>query len=57
MWGSDGEFVISGNLKSIECLDKLPAFHVPTLVICGDHDESNPRLSRTSMKGSPDQSW
>ena len=47
MWGSDGEFVIDGNLKSVEYLDKLSSIHVPTLVICGDHDESNPRLSRT----------
>jgi len=47
MWGSDGEFVIDGNLKSVEYMDKLSSIHVPTLVICGDHDESNPRLSRT----------
>jgi proline iminopeptidase len=47
MWGSDGEFVINGNLKSVEYLDKLSSIHVPTLMICGEHDESNPRLSRT----------
>ncbi|HEY4678273.1 MAG TPA: proline iminopeptidase-family hydrolase, partial [Candidatus Angelobacter sp.] len=47
MWGSDGEFIIDGNLKSVEYLDKLSTIHVPTLLICGDHDESNPRLSRT----------
>ncbi|HET9365472.1 MAG TPA: proline iminopeptidase-family hydrolase [Candidatus Angelobacter sp.] len=47
MWGSHGEFVIDGNLKSVEYLDKLPSIKVPTLLICGDHDESNPRLSRT----------
>ena len=47
MWGSNGEFVIDGNLKSVEYLDRLPGIHVPTLVICGDHDESNPRLSQT----------
>jgi proline iminopeptidase len=47
MWGSHGEFVIDGNLKSVEYLDKLSSIKVPTLVICGDHDESNPRLSRT----------
>ena len=46
MWGSNGEFIIDGNLKSVEYLDKLPSIHVPTLLICGDHDESNPRLSR-----------
>jgi proline iminopeptidase len=47
MWGSNGEFVIDGNLKSVEYLDKLSTIQVPTLMICGDHDESNPRLSRT----------
>jgi proline iminopeptidase len=47
MWGSNGEFVIDGNLKSVEYLDKLSTIRVPTLVICGDHDESNPRLSQT----------
>ncbi len=47
MWGSNGEFVIDGNLKSAEYLEKLPSIHVPTLIICGDHDESDPSLSRT----------
>jgi proline iminopeptidase len=46
MWGSHGEFVIDGNLKSVEYADKLPGIHVPTLLICGDHDESDPSLSR-----------
>ncbi len=47
MWGSHGEFVIDGNLKSVEYTDRLATIHVPTLVICGDHDESDPSLSRT----------
>jgi pimeloyl-ACP methyl ester carboxylesterase len=47
MWGSDGEFVIDGNLKSVEYTDRLGAIHVPTLVIAGDHDECDPSLSRT----------
>jgi proline iminopeptidase len=46
MWGSHGEFIIDGNLKSVEYADKLPGIHVPTLIICGDHDESDPSLSR-----------
>lgn len=46
MWGSDGEFIIDGNLKSVEYADKLPTIRVPTLLICGDHDESDPSLSR-----------
>src|SRR5262245_39290367 len=46
MWGSHGEFIIDGNLKSVEYADKLPSIHIPTLLICGDHDESDPSLSR-----------
>ncbi|HEX6565359.1 MAG TPA: proline iminopeptidase-family hydrolase [Chthoniobacterales bacterium] len=46
MWGSDGEFVIDGNLKSVEYVDRLPTIKVPTLVICGDHDECDPSLSK-----------
>jgi len=46
MWGSDGEFVIDGNLKSVEWVDRLPALKVPTLIIAGDHDECDPSLSR-----------
>jgi proline iminopeptidase len=46
MWGSDGEFVIDGNLKSVEYVDKLPTIHVPTLILVGDHDECSPLLSR-----------
>lgn len=47
MWGSDGEFVVDGNLKSVEYTERLATIHVPTLIICGDHDESDPSLSRT----------
>ncbi len=46
MWGSDGEFVIDGNLKSVEYVDRLPAIKVPTLIIASDHDECDPSLSR-----------
>jgi len=46
MWGSDGEFVIDGNLKSVEYVDELHTIHVPTLVIAGDHDECAPWLSK-----------
>ena len=47
MWGSHGEFVIDGNLKSVEYTDRLSTIHVSTLVLCGDHDESDPSLSQT----------
>jgi proline iminopeptidase len=46
MWGSDGEFVISGNLKSVEYTDRLSTLTVPTLLVVGDHDEIDPELSR-----------
>ncbi len=46
MWGSNGEFVIDGNLKSVEYVDRLPTIKVPTLVIAGDHDEVDPSLSK-----------
>ncbi|HEX4439199.1 MAG TPA: proline iminopeptidase-family hydrolase [Thermoanaerobaculia bacterium] len=46
MWGSDGEFVISGNLKNMEFTDRLAGLNVPTLLVVGDHDECDPELSR-----------
>jgi proline iminopeptidase len=46
MWGSHGEFVVDGNLKSVEYVDKLPTIKVPTLIIVGDHDESDPVMSK-----------
>jgi proline iminopeptidase len=46
MWGSHGEFIIDGNLKSVEWVDRLPTIHVPTLIVVGDHDECDPSLSR-----------
>ena len=47
MWGEHGEFVIDGNLKSAEYTDQLSSIKVPTLIIAGDHDESDPSLSQT----------
>jgi proline iminopeptidase len=46
MWGSNGEFAITGNLKSVEYVDKLPSIKVPTLILAGDHDECDPELSK-----------
>jgi proline iminopeptidase len=45
MWGEHGEFVIDGNLKSVEYVDRLPSIKVPTLILVGDHDECAPSLS------------
>ena len=46
MWGSHGEFVIDGNLASIDYTDQLPSIRVPTLITVGDRDECSPSLSR-----------
>jgi proline iminopeptidase len=46
MWGSHGEFVVDGNLTEVEYVDKLSQIKVPTLIIAGDHDESDPKMSR-----------
>lgn len=46
MWGSDGEFVIDGNLKSVEYTDKLSSIKVPTLITVGDNDECSSSLSK-----------
>jgi len=50
MWGSHGEFVIDGNLTSVEYADRLPTVKVPTLITVGDHDECAPSLSRDMQK-------
>jgi len=46
MWGSHGEFVVDGNLASVEYADRLPTIKVPTLITVGDHDESDPSIAR-----------
>jgi proline iminopeptidase len=50
MWGSHGEFVIDGNLTSVEYTDRLSTIHVPTLITAGDHDESDPTLARAMQE-------
>jgi proline iminopeptidase len=46
MWGSHGEFVMDGNLAEVEYLDKLPQIKVPTLIIVGQYDECDPKMSQ-----------
>ena len=46
MWGSSGEFVVDGNLRSVEYADRLGSIHVPTLITVGDHDQVDPSISR-----------
>jgi proline iminopeptidase len=45
MWGSDGEYVIDGNLSSVEYGDRLSTIKVPTLITVGDNDECSPTIS------------
>jgi pimeloyl-ACP methyl ester carboxylesterase len=45
MWGSHGEFVVDGNLKSVEYTERLASIKVPTLILVGDHDECDPSLA------------
>lgn len=47
MWGSHGEYVIDGNLKSVEYTGRLATIRVPTLIMAGDHDQCDPSLSQT----------
>lgn len=46
MWGSNGEFVIDGNLTEVEYADRLSSIAIPTLITVGDHDECAPDISR-----------
>ena len=45
MWGEHGEFIIDGNLKSVEYTERLAGIKVPTLMVVGEHDECEPSLS------------
>ncbi len=46
MWGEHGEFIIDGNLKSVEYTDRLTSIKIPTLILVGDHDECDPSLAK-----------
>jgi proline iminopeptidase len=45
MWGVNGEFVVDGNLKSVEYAERLGSLTVPTLITAGDHDECDPTMA------------
>ena len=45
MWGSHGEFVVDGNLVSVEYADRLGSITVPTLITVGDHDQVDPSIA------------
>lgn len=41
MWGPS-EFISNGTLKKYSCLKELSKVNIPSLIICGQHDESTP---------------
>lgn len=45
MWGIS-EFYATGTLKDYERVDELPNISCPTLLICGQYDEAQPRTAR-----------
>ncbi len=50
MWGSHGEYIVDGNLASVEYADRLPSITVPTLITVGDHDQVAPSISEDMHK-------
>lgn len=46
MWGEHGEFIIDGNLQSVEYTNQLSSIKVPTLLLVGENDECEPSLSK-----------
>jgi proline iminopeptidase len=53
MWGSNGEFVVDGNLTSVEYADRLGSITVPTLITVGDHDQVEPAIARDLQEKIP----
>jgi proline iminopeptidase len=53
MWGEHGEFVVDGNLVSVEYDDRLGSIKVPTLITVGDRDQCDPSLSRAMHERIP----
>jgi proline iminopeptidase len=45
MWGPS-EFTCTGTLSTFDATPSLPSISVPTLVICGEHDEAHPDSGR-----------
>jgi proline iminopeptidase len=54
MSGSNGEFVIDGNMTSVEYGEKLRSIRVPTLIIVGEHDEWSLQMSNEMHSNIPD---
>lgn len=52
MWGPS-EFCVTGTLKDWDITNRLGEIRVPTLVLCGRHDEATPALAETIHRGIP----
>ena len=49
MWGPS-EFTATGNLKEWTCIDRLREINIPTLLTCGEYDESTPETNKYFQK-------
>lgn len=52
MWGPN-EFTCTGTLHAWDVRDRLGEIDVPTLVLCGRHDEATPAIAQTLVDGIP----
>ncbi|MBM3147210.1 MAG: proline iminopeptidase-family hydrolase [Actinobacteria bacterium] len=52
MWGPN-EFTCTGSLKTWDVRDRLADIDIPTLVVCGRHDEATPAIAQTLVDGIP----
>jgi len=53
MWGKS-EFTISGTLRDLDLVPSLRRLSVPTLLVCGDNDEADPRTVKVYQRAFPD---
>jgi len=49
MWGPS-EFTATGNLREWTCIDRLGEINIPTLLTCGEYDESTPETNKYYQK-------
>ena len=52
MWGPS-EFVATGTLRNHDRTNDFGRVHVPTLIVCGEHDEATPATGRRYAKAFP----
>ncbi len=52
LWGPS-EFRVTGGLRDYERVERLPALSTPSLLLCGQHDFTSPRLCRRYSQALP----